>query len=235
MKNSVSVFHYDSLDSTQEEAARLVEKGVEAPFLVVSREQTAGRGRLGRTFYSPKDTGLYMTAVLPLPAVSGVAVTCLTAVRVVKALEKVGAPKLWIKWVNDLMLQDRKIAGILTEKKSGKLFVGIGINLSVKEFPEEIREKAGNLAENGRLSREDAEKLSAAVGEALLSLGSIPGNDSELQFYRERSYLTGKKVHCLPLDVTGIVTGIDDFGGLVLETKDGEKVITSGEVTVRTV
>lgn len=239
----MEVFRYEVTDSTQTEAERLYKRGAVPPFFVTAAEQTAGRGRLGRSFFSPKNTGLYMTGVLEKISQGTVAVTCVAAVRIVKALEELGFTDLRIKWVNDLYRGDRKVGGIITENKQGLIFIGVGINLTTRDFPEDIRERAGSLMEEGKEIPENLknggsrEKMLREVGEAvekaLLSLTEEECTGEDLRFYRERSFLTGKRVRCMPVGVTGTVKGIDDNGGLIVETDSGITTVTSGEVTVR--
>ena len=150
---------FDRLDSPNNEGKRRLANGLQKPLLVIAAEQTEGRGRMGRSFYSPADTGLYMSLALYAPeGFSGaVYTTTAAAVATARALETLSSLPVQIKWVNDLYLDGRKICGILTEAvtdfESGLvsgLVIGIGVNLRTPdgEFPEDIQKIAGSAFGN---------------------------------------------------------------------------------------
>ena len=140
----------DEIDSTSAEARRWAECGGKAPALFVAERQTAGRGRLGRSFYSPSDTGIYMTLLLEIgedfPDTAGL--TSAAAVAVLRGTDRLTQGKTQIKWVNDILLDGKKICGILAESflVGDKTYaaIGIGVNVSTKDFPEDIRGIAGS-------------------------------------------------------------------------------------------
>ena len=139
----VAVCLYDSIDSTNNEAKRRVDHGI---CLYATTHQTAGRGRRGHSFYSPKDTGLYMTLSLPLSesAANVQKITCAAAVAVCEAVSSLSGIDPQIKWVNDIYVDGKKAAGILTELVSDSdnrpraVIIGIGMNLCTERFPEEF-------------------------------------------------------------------------------------------------
>ena len=144
----------DSIDSTNNEAKRMTANGFRRDALIVANEQTKGRGRLGRDFYSPKNTGVYMTFLFStnIKLSSAVSVTTATAVAVVRAIESLTKAKPMIKWVNDVYIGDKKACGILTEAVTDfetgsvqSIIIGIGINISTEEFPEELGGVATSL------------------------------------------------------------------------------------------
>ncbi len=232
---------FDSIDSTNNEAKRRLAGGFTGVELVVAAEQTAGRGRMGRTFYSPAQTGLYMSLALACPDgfENAVCSTTAAAVAVVRAIEQLTPAHPLIKWVNDIYLDGRKICGILTEGvtdfESGTLtgiVIGIGVNLHTRDFPEEIGMTAASLGEAapGRCV------LSAAIADELLDIvGALPDR-SFMDFYREKSLVLGHRVTYSSADGahSAEAVGIDDFGGLIVRKNDGNlTTLSSGEISVR--
>ncbi len=152
-----TLYLHASLDSTNTEAKRLLASGAKTPFAVVADHQTDGRGRMGRSFYSPAATGAYFSLVYT-PTVSldhAVTVTSAAAVAVMEAVREVCGLQTEIKWVNDLYLGGKKVAGILCESlccaEEGKniIIIGVGINLSTKMFPQDISRIAGSIGTEG--------------------------------------------------------------------------------------
>lgn len=151
-----NTIYFDTIDSTNLEARRMIKLSdprVRELFLVVASEQTAGRGRQGKSFYSPKGSGIYMTIALPAEDIpSGiVTLTCRVGIAVSKAIDDEFGCHTGIKWVNDIFLAGRKICGILCEAVSGEggkpshILIGIGINISTEEFPDDIKGSAGSV------------------------------------------------------------------------------------------
>ena len=130
----IPVFAHGTLDSTSSEARRLLRDGRCAPFLVVADSQSEGRGRQGKSFLSPKG-GLYMSIALPAPEKNAVSITTRACVALARAIRSLTGEDVKIKWVNDIWLGDRKVAGILTEAvgdENGNVYsviIGIGVNL----------------------------------------------------------------------------------------------------------
>lgn len=156
---------YETLESTNLTAKQMVLSGAPHGTVVIASTQTMGRGRLGRSFFSPKDTGVYFSMVLrprsfPSPAASEnpVLMTTAAAVAISRAIEQVSGRSVQIKWVNDLYLNEKKICGILTEgivdletSSIDAMIVGVGINCFPPEndFPEELRGRAASLFFSG--------------------------------------------------------------------------------------
>lgn len=161
------VFWFESLDSTQQEALRRLEKGEVPPFVVVAEEQEAGRGRYGHRWYSPKG-GLWATVVLAVPKEPLFLAAPLAAVRV---LEHRASLPARIKLPNDIRVRGKKIGGVLIEATDGFALAGIGLNLNISEFPPELTEATSVLIETGK-PLPLRETLSELVGElmGLLSL-----------------------------------------------------------------
>lgn len=235
LKNDVEVYCFDTVTSTNSVAKDLA-KSEKTPFLVLSDSQTAGRGRLGRTFYSPKDTGIYMSLTVggfttPQDAIF---ITSKSAVAVTDAIIKLTEKNPKIKWVNDIYLDGKKVCGILTEcvkiKNGFCAIIGIGVNLTTEKFPEEISEIAGALKTD--VSREE---LVLEIADNILEMCKNKDDKSYLKKYKDRCMLKGREItyyeNSLPYHAK--VLGIDDSFGLVIQTPSGERILTSGEITVR--
>ncbi len=236
------VYVYDTADSTNAQAKRLIAAGAQTPLLIVANEQTAGRGRLGRSFYSPADTGVYMTLALrvePAP-LDVLRITTVAAVAVVCAIEALTDERPQIKWVNDVCLHGKKLCGILaeavTDAAAGKIthvLVGIGINVSTENFPGELAGVAASLHTPG-LSRA---RLIAAVAGHLLSWSRHPASRAYMDCYRAHSMVIGQNIrYCRPAGavIRAKALDVDDEGGLIVRHADGSQaVLRTGEVTLR--
>ena len=237
---------FDEIDSTNLEAKRLAMTGLSRCAVIADR-QTAGRGRLGRSFYSPPGCGIY-TSLLLRPRPDQLAdVTLLTTaagVAVCRALEKAAGVQAEIKWVNDLYLNGKKICGILTEGvtdfESGmieSIVIGYGVNFrDDAHLPEELRPIVGSVfgAEPPTVTRS---ALAAAMLAELLPLAEDLSSRSFLPEYRRRSMLLGRVIVFSRAGgrFAAVAEGIDDNGGLVVRLPDGSReTLRSGEVSVRT-
>ncbi|MBQ8413351.1 MAG: biotin--[Lachnospiraceae bacterium] len=142
-----NIIQYDSTDSTNTKAKEFALRGSVDGTLIIAHHQTKGRGRLGRSFESPKNEGIYMSLLLrpTLPLVRYANITLITAVAVARAIEKVCHIKPSIKWPNDILVNGKKLVGILTESGSDYVIIGIGINLFNQNFPEPIAQTATSI------------------------------------------------------------------------------------------
>ncbi len=245
--NTPKLFIYDEVGSTNDEALKYAKEhpGEEAVF--IAGRQTAGRGRRGREFYSPKDTGLYMSFLIyPKADFSEAALyTCMTAVALSKSIKSALGIDTKIKWVNDIFLEDKKVAGILTEgiasvedMSLSHVVIGAGTNIydPYEGFPGKLKDIAGFLlTERQEGARE---KLAAKFITELLSY--VHGNHPDfVQEYRDLSMLIGKYVRVETFKENtkkkyALVTGIDDKCGLQVRYEDGhEETLSSGEVSVK--
>ena len=162
-------------------------------------------------------------------------VTALSAVATAMAIEEQTGKKPLIKWVNDLYLEGKKVAGILTEAvtdKNGDTFIiiGIGVNITTKDFPREISNIAASIGDI------DRDALAFSISENLARLINSKQDKSFMNYYRERSFVLGKEVQFTYNSVTeyGTATGIDDNGALKIKMQDGsERLLRSGEITLR--
>ncbi len=242
MKFEDKIFVFDEVTSTQELAKQyLSSHEVKQPFIFVANNQTEGHGRRGRNFYSPSDTGLYFSLILPNPSHDILKIgllTTSTAVAVVKVLEQFYKDKNFqLKWVNDIYLGTYKVGGIITEaaldlesSSAGNFIMGIGLNLATKEFPDELLEKAQGINPEFKIDRN---QLLAEMAKEVINNFANYRQPDLIDEYRKRSLLFGKNV-TLKLGtkaVNGKVEGISDDGSLILKAKSGElQTFKSGEV-----
>lgn len=231
---NIDIAVFDTLDSTNSEAKRRC-GDAKKPILIIAKGQTNGRGRMGREFYSPTDTGLYMS-LMYTPEYGfkdSVTVTSAAAVAVVRAIEALTDRKPLIKWVNDVYTDSKKVCGILTEAVTGLktyIIVGIGINLTTEEFPDDLSQKATSL-----MSKVDINVLAARVTDELLTLISELPERTFLREYREKSAVIGRTVEFSEGGITlmGKAVDIDNDGGLIVETESGTKTLSTGEISVK--
>lgn len=234
---------YDTLESTNRTAKLLALEGTAHGTLVLADGQTAGRGRLGRSFASPAGKGVYCSVVLhpPLPAANAQTATIGAAVAVCRAVQTLCGLELAIKWVNDLYYKGKKVCGILTEAgtdlESGQLewlVVGIGLNLTTSpaDWPEELARTAGSLYPGGPAPIGRA-ALAGAIARELLAL--CP-DFSCLDEYRALCFVPGHWVTVCTNRETYAAKAlfIDGCGQLVVERENGRTVaLRHGEVSIR--
>ena len=234
LKEKINIFCYEETDSTNNVAKREAESLCYAPSLFVSERQTAGRGRRGRSFYSP-DTGLYMTLMLPIKTAEGVQkITCAAATATADAIEALTSLNVGIKWVNDIYLETKKVAGILCEllcdgeNTPKAVIIGIGINLTTSDFPAEFSDRAGGIGDI------DKNRLCAAVTENLLNEFEKLGENHFLKKYTERSIALGKTVTYEKNGVKHKAKAVDitPDGGLVVEESGTREILSSGEISI---
>ncbi|MBU3146354.1 biotin--[acetyl-CoA-carboxylase] ligase [Clostridium sp. CF012] len=242
-----NIIHYDSLGSTNSRAKELAESGEEHGTVVISEEQASGRGRLGRDWISPKYKGIWMSIILrPNIVTENISlITLIGAAAVQEAIMKM-CIKTSIKWPNDIVLNSRKICGILTEM-SGEIDhinylvmgIGINVNLEEKDLPMELKDVATSLKiESGKYI--DRKLLLANVlniFEELYNDFVKNGNASEtMEICRKNSLLIGKEIQLINRGKVTKAKAIDisDSGELVIENQQGVlEYIVSGEVSVR--
>lgn len=248
-QNGISVRLFDTVDSTNSEAKRQATVGSErGTTLYIARTQSGGRGRLGRDFHSPADTGLYMTLAYTTsrPLTEAVRTTALAAVATVAAIEALTPKRPHIKWVNDLYLDGGKVAGILTEAVTladgqTRMLVGIGINLTTTVFPDGLRAPATALFTPDEARDVPADFAGTLAGEitrrllALLETETMPNGESCTNFYRQHLLYVGERVLCTRGNETfvGTVLGVNDSYALVVEREGGVTVLDAGEISLR--
>ena len=240
-KLSTTIIRRDAVGSTNTEAARLAATGAPEGTCVVAREQTAGRGRFERQWVSPKDAGLYFSIVLrpELELKSFPLITLMASLAVRDALEIAAGIRSDIKWPNDVLVNDRKLCGILAETvESRTVILGIGINLRTNSIPAELADVAtsiesitGKVPELERLLETLTDTLATRY-EMLLSKNGDRVIVEEWQ--RASSYARGKHVRVSHVgeELHGITRGLESDGALRLETSDGRiEIIRAGDVT----
>lgn len=238
------ILRFDSLPSTNLEAAQRAIEGAAEGLCVVASEQTAGRGRLQRQWISPKGAGLYFSVVLR-PRISQTSwplITLAAALAVHDALLGAYALRTDIKWPNDILSSDRKLCGILAETVDTTLgralVLGIGINLTASAFPPEVNE----IATSVELETGSAPELETILRHLVLALErwyetlqSLRGGEQVLREWSERSsYASGKRVRVASGQevLEGTTRGLEADGGLRVESDEGEvRIVRAGDVT----
>ncbi len=233
----LQVHVFDEIDSTNTEAKRMALNGFDGDALLVAHSQTAGRGRMGRSFYSPAQTGAYFSILhtLRTPLCDAVAITSAASVAVMRAIRALTGIQTEIKWVNDLYYNGKKICGILTEATSvgerTHVIVGIGINLKTADFPAELKTIAGSLE-----AKIDPAELIAGVWRELILYLNDPSNREWLGDYRAHSCVLGRHVTWIEAGntYTGTAEAIDGDGALLIRNEQNELVrLHTGEITLR--
>jgi BirA family biotin operon repressor/biotin-[acetyl-CoA-carboxylase] ligase len=238
------ILRFDSLDSTNLEAMRQARAGAPEGLCIVAREQTRGRGRLDRSWQSPKDAGLYFSIVLrpQLETNAWPLLTLMSALAVSDALMKAGGLRADIKWPNDLCFDDRKVCGILAEtvetETGPAAIVGIGINLKADSLPETVRDLATSV-ESATGARPDGkqvlEELLKAIGERYELLQSPQGSEHTIrEWCANSSYALGRRVRVALGNDTfeGTTRGLESDGALRVETENGKmRIVRAGDVT----
>ena len=233
---------YESLGSTNDRIRELAEAGAPEGTVVVAREQSTGRGRFQRSFYSPLDQGVYFTVLLrpDLAASEAVMITVLTAVAVARAIERVGGIETGIKWVNDVYLKGKKACGILCEAsmdlESGQLkyvAVGIGINTGMIRFPGELSRIATSIGNATGKAADGNRVIAEVLKEMEVMYDALPKRDF-LEEYRRRSVVIGRRIEIRRGEerAAGVALDIEEEGGLLVETDEGQKTLRSGEISV---
>ena len=241
-----NVIYYEEIDSTNAEARRLSKEGHEQGIVVVAEKQTEGKGRRGRRWESPAGTNLYFSVLLRpvLEPVKAPMLTLIMAFSVAKVICKQEDLRVQIKWPNDLVLSQKKICGILTEmnvteSKIEDVIVGVGVNVNITEFPEELSDKATSLY----LEKEDKIERNTLLQAILLEfreqyelflkvqdLSFIQDAYNQMLINRNREVLVlepGKEYQAKAL-------GINESGELLVKKSDGSvETVFAGEVSVR--
>ena len=242
---NIPITVYKTIESTNSQAKLLAVQNTKHGTSIIAEEQTMGRGRFGRSFFSPSDSGVYMSIILKpkLNIENSVLITTAAAVAVCKAIEKFVNDKPRIKWVNDIFIGDRKVCGILTEAvtnfESGMMdsvILGIGINVKTKniDFPIELQSTAGSIFDNN--DNFIRNQLSAEIINNVLEVSENLENKSFMSEYKERSMILGENILYNKNNnwYEGYALDIDDSGGLIVYTAEGQKItLNSGEVSIK--
>lgn len=231
LHRKLDVFTYNEIDSTNDQARRYLKNAVCERAVFIAGSQTTGKGRLGRSFYSPPNTGIYMTYIFRINSFDRdtLRITTAASVAVAKALD-CGAK---IKWVNDLYLNGKKICGILTETISAKytyVLIGIGVNLTTKVFPDELSEKAGSVG-----LPLDIEHTIAAICDNLSEMADDISSVEYLEYYRNNMLGIGKSAVYIENGQThtAVIEGISEWGELIVTRNNEKALLCSGEITIQ--
>ncbi|WIF95647.1 biotin--[acetyl-CoA-carboxylase] ligase [Caminicella sporogenes] len=240
------IYYFDTIDSTNSFAKKLALEGAKEGTIILSNEQTGGRGRLGRVWISPPCSSISMSLILkPLIRPWDAAkITEITAAAVAIAIEKVTNLDVNIKWPNDIIIQNKKVCGILTEMSAeldniNYVIVGIGINVNIDEFPDEIKEVATSLKKVAGKEISRKEIVINIVREfeklyySFIETGSLK---ETVEICKRKSATLGKTVKIINKSETIIAEAVDinDEGELLVRKENGEIIsVISGEVSVR--
>ena len=233
------LFLYGEIDSTNSEARRRAMDGSGAAVFLADR-QSAGRGRMGRSFYSPGGSGIYLSLLLPLDGNPEdiLLMTSAAAVAVRRAIFSATGRETGIKWVNDLYYREKKVCGILCEAvRTAERFyviIGVGINLYTEVFPDELASVAGSLGVCGEDKRGE---LAALCISELYKIWNNISDSSFIEEYRRYSTVLGKEITYTENGVTyeGVAESIDERGRLyVRNDRGGVHILASGEISIRT-
>lgn len=235
--NIGDIFVLETVNSTNVYSKELAQKGAKHNTVVIANRQTCGKGRLGREFFSPSGTGLYMSIILRPDGCSPdpTALTIAAGVAVCRAIEDICNRQPQIKWVNDIFLDGRKICGILAEAGTASgildyIVVGIGINVSTQNFPPELSNVAGSLGENV-----DRSLIAGKIIAEFHHLQALCGSKELINEYKSRSLVLGKKIDFTKEGkiYTGIATDINNEGNLIVKLENGEIItLKSGEISL---
>jgi BirA family biotin operon repressor/biotin-[acetyl-CoA-carboxylase] ligase len=239
------VHAYRSVKSTNDLAAKLADDGALEGVIVTAEEQTRGRGRLGRDWFSPPKTGVYVSIVLrpAFPPEDAPGLSVMTALALADTLVKWRPGLVQIKWPNDLWINGRKVAGILTELSAERnginhVIVGVGINVNHRagDFPPDLRTTATSLRRelHRKADRLEILRLFLLNFEKEYAAYSRSRLKKSLPRVRKYSALIGRQVTLQSghTRLTGVVKDFDPNGALILQTSTGLETITAGEVTV---
>lgn len=241
-----NIIHMEEVDSTSEECKRQAAKGAKSGLLIVADSQTKGKGRLGRSWVSNKNQGLFMSMLL-FPSILPVEVTQITLVAgiaVMRALKLVTGLKVQIKWPNDIVYKGKKLTGILTEMsaemdKINYVVLGIGINVNYEKFNDELVDKGTSIyIETGkRYKRSDI--VNAFINEffPLYEEFCAKGFSGFVKEYNCNCANIGKNVKTVGTreQISGIAKGVNERGELIIASDTGEKAVFAGEVSIRLV
>lgn len=235
-----NIEYFDEIEST---STYMKDKRFKQGDIVIADSQTKGKGRNGRSFHSPKGTGIYLSFLLKpdLSIYESLKITACLSVSLVKIIQKNYPLTPQIKWVNDIILNDLKVAGILCEatllpnsSQIGQMIIGVGINVHHYKMPDDLKNIAGCL--------EDHCDIFVPRQKIIIDFLNIFYDDysklSDLSFlddYRKYSYILHQDITVYENNMTypAYVSSINDDGTLTIVTDQGEKILQSGEVSIR--
>lgn len=236
----IDVIYHNIVTSTNDLAKHIIVDEDVKETVIIADKQTAGRGRMGREFYSPEQTGIYMSVVIkPKVHISEISIiTIMTALIVCGVIEKFTNNKAEIKWVNDVFVNGKKVCGILTEAISNfengiveNIIIGIGININTEDFPEYLNDIAGNIT-CGNINRNEI------IAEIINSLLKIQTNFNKKQLiddYREKLFILNREIiyYKNNKSYNGFAVDISENGELIVKNSFGNlEKLSSGEISL---
>ena len=242
-----TIHHFHTLDSTNSKAYQLALDGAEEGEVVISESQEKGRGRLGRQWFSPPFLNLYLSVILrpKIPPHQASLITLMAAVATADAIQKFSGLLPLIKWPNDILLRDRKIAGLLNEIHSEMdrihfviLGIGVNLNLDKRKFSKEFGAGATSLKiEMGQaISRKIFLQTLLQELEKWYTIFMKEGSALILEAWRDRAHIKGRRVKVTSFGkaLTGVAVDIDSDGALILETMGGERErVVAGDIAYK--
>lgn len=244
--------YLESIDSTNNEIKRRAQLGAQEGLVISAGMQTAGRGRRGHQWESPNNVSI-ATSLLLRPSMAAGEISSLTlvaALAVRQAVERLYGLETLIKWPNDVIIQGKKVCGILTEMSARDgypeyVVIGIGVNVHTMAFPEELQDKAISIdqaleaSEGAMVARGSRKELTRAIWEAFVMLYEVFSMTGDLSVVMEEynRYLVNRNAKVRVMDPQGawegIARGINSKGELLVETKDDLRCVDAGEVSVQ--
>ena len=237
------IIKYEKIDSTNIRAKKIAqsESADTHGTVVMAEEQTAGKGRLGRNFFSPAGHGIYMSIIadpLKIAPNTPQMITVYTAAAVCETIEEMCGKFPKIKWVNDIFLNNKKISGILTEAlmdlngSISRIIIGIGINFTLPRVPEELTEVIGAVYDKAADAAITRDELAEAVIDKILN----PRADWDIDMYRRRLFILGKKiwVHGADEPYEAVALDVNGSGQLLVKNNAGSVItLTAGDISIR--
>ncbi len=240
-----TIYYSTTIDSTNEQSKRLAGEGAPHGTLVLAEEQRKGKGRIGRSWISPKSGGIWLSIILrpDMAPYEAPKLTILSAVAVAEAIRKKTGLAALIKWPNDILINGKKVCGILTEMNSeidviNHVIIGVGINVNNHSFPDDLKQKAASLRQ---IKGENIDRIDILAGflenfEILYQTAVNYGFEGIFQKWRSLCCNLGKHVNIIGRteSFSGVALDINNDGALLVRTED-EKIVQviSGDISLR--
>lgn len=233
------LYYFEKLESTNVTAGELAQQNAAEGTVVLANEQTGGKGRMDRAWFSPPDLNLYFSVILRPDSLRLHYLPFLAALSLHDTLKHLGVDAD-IKWPNDVLVEGKKLSGILMQtstEQSGLRYaiLGMGINVNIPQFPAELAETATSMAieMDAHIARESV--LASVLLEferPYAKMNDLEWTDLCSELERSSTYLRGCPVRVKEHDriLEGTTAGLDEFGGLILETAQGDKIVYAGDV-----
>jgi BirA family biotin operon repressor/biotin-[acetyl-CoA-carboxylase] ligase len=229
----LDIRYFDSIDSTSLYLKRLICENQRIPDLVIAREQTNGQGRVGKKFYSPSATGLYMTFAVPCDRLYGNHTTPRLSLALCRSVESVFSVSCSVKWVNDIYLADKKIAGILCQRVEDYYLIGVGVNVKKpKSIPDDLKGRLGYLC--AECEDKKFADLVVSFYRNMMNHCNLLSEKEVLSQYRKRCIHIGKEVSIQynGNDLQGICSGIADDFSIIINVEGKDLNFSSGILTL---